>query len=260
MRAAVAGLERRRWVRGPRRAEEDDPYTLRGHLFCAHCGGILSCTKNNSLRRYTCLRGFPSTAELQGREHCPLPQVPADALERHVGDQLALELLSPRLRENLERAGDGNEAARRHQSQLDALRTQIDKLTRRIERATEDIYNAEEGSATEIYAREARARAEQELRTLRADYADLEGRAPVGLTADGVDAIVQFVDDVRAGIQAARDRPAEQGWVLRRLNVTGRIGLADDGVKLARKHRFATAWDGLLELPSSGKLPLGSLM
>lgn len=259
---AQAALTRRKRDRRPRVAQVDDPYTLRGVLTCGHCGGALSCTRNNGYRRYTCLRAFPTTNG-GSAELCPMPQVAADDVERHAWRLLAGEMLDPdRMRATIEAATEEGEAMRRHRSQLDGVGAEIAKLTKRVERATEDLYGAEEGSATAEYAREVRARAERELKALRASYAEIEARKPAGLSRADADAIMEVVEDVRRGVAVAERSPARQRHLFRLLNIAAVVGLSadDTGEQFGRRHRYAVAWDGFLKLSGSGKLPHGSLM
>ena len=262
LRAAQAGLTRRKRNRRPRRAEADDPYTLRGMLTCGHCGGALSCTKNNGYRRYTCLRAYgPQVGGLT--ERCPLPQLSADDVERHAWERLASEMLDlDRMRASIEAATEEGEAMRRHRSQLEGLGAEIALLTKRIELATEDLYRAEEGSATANYARDVRARAERELKALRASYAELEARKPAGLSRADADAIMELVEDITRGVAVAERSPAKQRQLFRLLNLASVVGLSADetGERFGRRHRFAVAWDGFIKLSGNGKLPDGSLM
>lgn len=167
-----------------------------------------------------------------------------------------------RMRATIAAAADEGEAARRHRSQLYGVGAEIAKLTKRIERATEDLYGAEEGSATAEYAREIRARAERELKALRASYAEIEARKPAGLSGADAEAIMEVVEDVRRGVVVAERSPVRQRHLFRLLNIAGVVGLSadDTGEQFGRRHRFAVEWGGFLKLSGSGRLPDGSLM
>lgn len=100
-------------------------YILRGILTCAACGKAMTTAsshrKGGVFRYYRC-----STRNHQGRKACPTTQVPAEALEAYISDQV-VEALSARsvLRHQVEaRARAAEDALSQVNAELEDLRAQ----------------------------------------------------------------------------------------------------------------------------------------
>lgn len=267
---------------GARTPDEEDPYTLRGRLRCAHCGGRLSCT-SNGYRTYTCGRRYPTKAMRRAhpeRTRCPFRQVAAAPLERYAWRLLEEQFADlGAVRARLEQLSDQNAAVRRHRSAVESIETKIARLELRIQAVSEDIYDPAAGEETKRYAREQRADAERTLKEARESLARLVAQAPEVLTPERVDRIMVRLLEVKAGLEAARGDPALQRALYADLKVTATMSMADgsdtedgeprqrwepteDGaVKLGWAHWYAIAWEGYLgELSNGFKDPEGILI
>jgi site-specific DNA recombinase len=252
---AQRALGRRRYDRRPRRPAESDPYILRGLLRCASCGGVLSTAVNRGFRRYVCLRAQGPAAYKRG---CPLPQVPADALEFEAWDRLTTAFRRHCLQDDLDAARRGNEVAQRHAAQLASVRADIARASRRIEAAIEVLLENERGSTAWGYAREKQAEAEREQAALETSLALLEREAPRVLSDADAAEILRARDQLIDGMLESGETPAGRRAWLRKLGVTGTVRLAEDGergdevVGLGRVHRFCVRLDGEIALSGSG--------
>jgi DNA invertase Pin-like site-specific DNA recombinase len=261
MQAARAGMARRRQDRRPRRPAEDDPFTLRGLVRCGHCDGALSATVNNGYRRYTCLRAYGPGVE--DGERCRLPQVAADALELHAWGAVVAAMRSHCFVDELTAASEGSEAARRHASQVESVRSDIARLDRRIARAVALELDAEDGSPSDEEAKRLRGQAERERKDLVASLSGLEASAPKVLSRGDVEAMLAARDEILAGLTRGDDEPSVRRAWFRRLGVSGTVRRAADGesgVVLGRKHAYAVALSGRVGLSDRSKHAHGCLL
>lgn len=258
--AARAAMARRRQVRRPRRPAEDDPFVLRGLVTCGHCGGALSCTVNNGYRRYTCLRAYGPGVD--AAERCPLPQVAAEALEDDAWARVKEALDRRCLRAEMRAASDADESVARHRRQVETARRAIAATDLKITNAVDVQLENPKGSVAHAYAQEKQGEAERTKLDLEAALARLEASAPRVLSADGIAAVMAFVDEYHARVGADGETAAGRRSWLARLDVRGTVGLAEgaDGLVLGRKHRFAVAWKGSVRLSGSCKHPQETLL
>jgi DNA invertase Pin-like site-specific DNA recombinase len=253
--AARQALGRRKHDRRPRCTPEDDAYVLRGLVRCDACGGVLSTAVNNGFRRYVCLRA-QGPAATRGR--CDLPQVPAEALESLAWDRLKAALDRHCLREDLDAARDGDEAARRHRSQVASLKADLARCERRIEAAVEVKLESAKGSTAWAYAQEKQAAAEREKAEAEVELAGLERAAPRVLSDDVIAEVWAARDRIVAGLLDAEGSAPARRRYLRTLGVAGTVRLAADGeagedvAALGRRHRFAVGWTADIGLSGSG--------
>ncbi len=254
--AARAGMKARKHERRSRRPDQDDPYALRGRLFCGGCGGLLHAELNNGYRRYSCGRSYP----LPGVERtCAAPQMHADAVEGYVWDEVRSALGNRRMVEGaIRRASDPGEAGARHASQVASLRAEIAQLSRRISNAGAIL--EEFGPGTQTYEDTLiRQRQNEGMRAGHLELlASLERQAPLVLREDEIPGILRLWDQLAAGLSEAGDDAAKQRLVYRALGVRVEAEIADGGVLLGRKHRWSVrvTWKGQL-LDSAGD-PCGS--
>lgn len=244
--AARDGMASRKQVRRSRLGETDDPYALRGRLFCAACGGLLSCDVNNGYRRYSCERSYP----LPGVERtCRAPQVHAEAIERHVFDELCTVLADDDLRaEAFKRAADPDEAWERYQQQIETLRVDIAKLERRIGNAVAILLDFAPGTQT-YAATLAQQKQDEETKAGHVELlASLERQAPSRVEPDQIVAAERFWREVAAGVRSAAGSAEKQRLSYRVLGLRVTVALDPGGVKLGRKHCWSvrTTWSGRL--------------
>lgn len=257
--AARAAMAERTKVRRPRRAPDDDPFTLRGLLRCGYCSGVLSCTVNNGYRRYTCLRAYPPKGtQRRDDERCRLPQVHADDLERHAWAELSRRLEDrTALEDALRLAADGGDAVRRWSERRAALGAEIARLEQRLANVAEQMPDYAVG--TEMYAslKERALKTEDTLTHARAGLAELDRQAPSVLGAEAADGIRALWDDLRLGIEEAGDDAAKQRLAFRAFEVRCTVRLDPGGVRLGRAHAYAFEWGGHVDLSGSEKYPHG---
>lgn len=259
--AARDAMGARKRSRRGQKPEGDDPYILRGMLTC-QCGGVLSTAASKGIRRYySCLRRYPpkQTRLAAADARCPMPQVPAELLERHVWAAFRdavtdFEAVGARL------AAYGSEsaAAKAHATQVEHVENEIARLERLIEKWNDDIEQFDADSVTVVRAREKLPPAEREVKALRQSRKDLTERAPVALTAADIEATLATLRTLAADVVEAT--PARQRELLRRFKVGAWLRLTDgaEGVQLGR-HRYAISLDGMLGDIDSGVDPSGSI-
>jgi DNA invertase Pin-like site-specific DNA recombinase len=251
-RSAVAG---RQQVRRSRRPDDDDPFALRGRIYCS-CGGLMATDINNGYRRYSCQRSYP----LPGVERtCTAPQLHAEAVEWHVFDELCQVLGDRDLRaEAFRRATDPDEAWQRYERQVEMLRDEIAKLERRIANAATIMLDFERGSQTFTATLAAQKQAEETKRGHVELLASLERQAPKRVEPDQLVAAERFWEEVAAGVKSAAGSAARQRASYRVLGLRVVIALDSAGVLLGRKHRWSvrTTWSG--RLSDSAGDPCGS--
>lgn len=253
--SARAAMAARKQDRRSRRPEADDPYALRGRLFCAACDGLMSTDLNNGYRRYSCQRSYP----LPGLERtCTAPQVHAEAVEAHVWAEVA-DLFKSRdaIEAALRRASDPGEAGARYASQVATLRAEIAGLERRITNA--GAIMEEFGPGTQTYE-DTLARQKQNEATRAAHLellASLERQAPAVLGEGEIRGMLGLWDDLAGGIGEAGEDGVKQRAVYRALGVRVEARLDAEGVLLGRKHRWSVRvmWRG--EVSRSASDPCG---
>jgi site-specific DNA recombinase len=262
--AAHEALARRKVStrRPPRSPETLAAFPLRGMLVCGHCGGALQCDSVNRLRNkyYQCLRGKKDWARRQDREPCPMPGLPAGAV-----DDLAwrdvVETLTDR-----DRFPRGLEASRaehaqsnsRRKSRLDNLDANVARLRVRLDRVLDEQLDAPAGSETARALREKARQIEDAIGRHLTERAELE-RAPVaGLSDEQVTTVEAFADLVRAGIDRASE-PTDEG-ALRRRHIFGLLQLRgtvrvdpEHGEPVGQKHRVTVEWQAAIPVGSNGR-------
>lgn len=256
--AARTAMAERKQARRARRPEADDPYALRGRVFCAECDGLLACDVNNGYRRYSCQRSYP----LPGLERtCTMPQVHANAIEAYVWDEVRTTFKDrDTIDAAIRRASDPGEAGVRHESQVATLRVEIAGLERRI--ANAGAIMEEFGPGTQTYDDTlVRQKQNEATRTAHLELlASLERQAPVVLPEAEIPAVVRLWDELAQGVVEAGRDAVKQRALYRALGVRVEARRDADGVLLGRKHRYAVrvVWRGQL-LDSTGD-PCGSIV
>ncbi|HEY7066414.1 MAG TPA: recombinase family protein [Chloroflexota bacterium] len=254
--AAHAALDRRRILRQrpARSPEADAAYPLRGLLACAHCGGALHCDVSNNSRYYWCLRHKSHHARRSGAERCPLPAVPARALEALAWGDVVATLLDP------ERLAEGFAAARaehatahgRRAGQLQALTSRIAALRARLSRILDEQLDAPAGSESARLLREKAQQIEASLSTLQAEHAQLAAEPTPGLSDSQIHELTAFAAEVCQGVEHAM--PAERRRIFQLLQLKGAVRRDDaHGRKFALKHRFSVAWEAIIRLRNDGR-------
>jgi site-specific DNA recombinase len=255
--AAHEGLARRRVSqrRRPGSPEMEAAYPLRGMLVCAFCQGALQCDINGGHRYYQCLRSRPYWVKRNNRERCPMPVLPAGPLEALAWDDV-VETITDRDRflKGLEAARTEYDAANgRRQSQLDALDANVARLRTRLSRVLDEQLDADAGSETARALRDKAREVEDMIGRHLADRARLDSEPDAGLSADQAMSLMQFSDEVRAGIVVASADDAEGALHRRRvfkmLRLRGTVRPDQEhGVPIGRKHRVTVKWDAALRL------------
>lgn len=237
---ARAGLAERKRRGAARRPEADDPYALRGRLTCGHCGGALSCAVNNGYRRYLCLRAYGR--EVDPATRCPLPEVPADALEAAAWAAFAARIRDrPALERALAAASDPGDAGRRYEELLATNEREVARLAARIEHANDVMLDF--GRGTEQYddAREKSARMSARKRELEASLSELRARRPTVLTADGAARAREAWACLEDGLEEAGRSASRQRTLYETVGLTGTVAREAAGERVGR-HRYALGW------------------
>ena len=254
LRAAKEALAQRKSRRArPRYAEGADPYLLRNLLSCGHCGGALACVPNNGRRYYVCLRAQPARAARDGWALCTLPIAMAEPLEAHTWQRVAEALLDrkhlaagPASAQSEHAEGDARRCER-----LETIDREVGRLRGRLQRITAERLDAEAGSEADRALKVLAGDAEDSIRRLLADRAELEVEPSAGLNPADVVAVEQFAAEVRRGIEHAGPQERRRVFELLKLRLAVR---RDDqnGIKLARVHRFGLDYRAVIELSDSG--------
>src|SRR5581483_28599 len=135
--AAHEALARRRVSnrRKPRSPETLAAFPLRGMLVCGHCQGALQCDTVNGHRNryYLCRRGKPYWARVRHRELCPMPGLPAGALDDLAWRDVVETLSDPeRFQAGLVAArAEHDQADGRRQSRLGTIDVEVARLRAR---------------------------------------------------------------------------------------------------------------------------------
>ncbi|MFL5064514.1 MAG: recombinase family protein [Xanthobacteraceae bacterium] len=249
-----AALVERRTVRRGRRQPIEDPFVLRGLLFCSHCRGLLATQINDGYRYYRCGCSYPSTARELHRPVGDLPAVNAPAIEAELWGILNATLL------NTEYLAAGLEAARAQHEDADSLRadrmasieTEIAKQRRRLDSLAVSLAEVSDGEFRASIRRQAQD-IELLIARLRKDYDDLAAMPSTGLSADAATAITAFADEIRAGMLHAS--PADQRTLYQLLQLRGTVAPAErhdpQAVRLGRYHRYQIDWQASIALLAS---------
>jgi site-specific DNA recombinase len=254
--AARAAMHERKSRHGRRRANtSEDPYSLRGLLTCAHCGGPLSCKPNNGIRYYACLRHYPQRLDLTSEvDVCKGRPVPSSALEQLTWETVTGALFDrDRLRTALADARLASAAARRQADRLALLDAEIAKREKRLVKLTIDRLDAEAGSPAEAALRAAADQTEQEIRTLRSDADDLRSRPTPGIGDAEADAIEAFAAEVREGAEHVTEGERRRIYELLRLRAV--VGMDPVlGYKLSRASRHSVRWEAIIPLRNGDRI------
>jgi hypothetical protein len=236
------------------REPSDDVWLLRGLLQCGHCGGHLSTTWNQSkstgrYRQYRCLRSVRFLAVRLSAPVCEMRDVRADQLDAAVWDMVRDALMDPqRLQAGLDEARAQHEQAMATRGdQLQNVDRQIQRQAAAIERILDELLETPKGTTSYRGLVERQRRAEDAMRRLEAERANLEAEPEVGLSSVEAAELEQFALEVGAGLNVAT--VGERRWVLDRLRLTGTVRLDPNGVRLGRlNHRFSLALNASIRL------------
>jgi site-specific DNA recombinase len=260
--AAHEGLRRRKVSqrRPPRSLETEASYPLRGMLVCGYCGGALQCDINAGYRYYMCLRSKRYWARRHDREPCPMRSLPSGPLDDLAWRDVVETITDiDRLRAGVQAARAEYHAANgRRRSQLDALDANVARLRGRLDRILDEQLDAPAGSETARALREKARQIEEMIGRQLAERARLDGEPTAGLSDDQADSLLQFSDEVRAGIDVASE-PGEAGALHRRrvfqlLRLRGTVRLdPEHGVPVGVKHRVTVEWDAAITLRGIGR-------
>lgn len=240
--AARAALTGRKRVRRARRAEEDDPFTLRGALSCGHCGGALSVS-GGAKRYYLCQRAYARKSGLERSERCPLPNIPAEALEAHAWGGLRVLLEDDAAFEGeLAKAADGGEAAARHAEQIAVVAAKVAKLRSRLASGARSLREFDPESETYATLLAGQQADERQKAVLERSLSSLEAARPVTLSATGVAEAREARQTLLLGLDEAGDGAAAQRALYRAIRVRGIVRLDAAGVRIGRKHLLGVEW------------------
>ena len=250
LEAARAGIQQRRTSQVLRRyARDDDPYVLRGVLWCPHCGGQLACLPNSGIRYYACVRAQPHRAKRINKATCSLPAARADSLEVLAWATVAETLLDvDRLREGLAALrAERESASTRVTERIAGVDAEITAQRGRLKNIAIALADVEAGTETADALRASMQTIEAKLASLRAARAELETIPLDGLSEEDALSLETFAAEIAAGIHEAT--PQEQRRIYQLLRLRGVVRVAADsepGIRLGRRlRRFAVDWDAI---------------
>lgn len=236
-------------IRRGRAPRSDDPYVLRGRLRCGHCGGVLKTDTNNGRRYYMCGICKPSGAARRGLPVCDLPAVNAVDIERALAQTLTATVMNP----DVLVAGLNASAKARDEADAsrDARRAVIDHhlkdhrrtLSRQLDELVEVGPEARKALRAKI------AETERQIAQCERERVRLDVPPPGLISAASAEAIVTYVDELRAGFAALG--PAETHRLSELLQIRGTVRLAaprerKQVVPLGRSHKYVIDWKAAL--------------
>lgn len=236
--AAQAALDRRRNTeRRARRA--NDPFLLRSRLTCAYCGRTLACLPTHRGRYYQCLGSVRSrvTGAL-----CPLPALPAKAIEEHVEQLIFARLLNPTwLHQSLKSA---QKLVQRDERELLAT---VRGLERQQLRLRQQLRQTTERLATLPVDSERYRAADAHAAALERSLADLEAQIVAARDAPAVQeqhdtrrTMMAFVRELLERIANYSDRDLVE--IIQGLDLRGTVRDDPNGEPLGRRYRWVIAW------------------
>lgn len=237
--AACAALDRRRNTERRARDPDNDPFLLRSRLTCAYCGRTLACTPNHGHRYYACLgseRGRTTGAL------CPLPHLPARAIEEHVEQLIFARLLNPEwLAQSLKSA---QKLVQRDERELLAT---VRGLERQQERLRQQLRQTTERLATLPVESERYRAADAHAAALERSLADLETQIVAAREAPAVQeqqdvrrTMMAFVRELLERIANYSDRDLVE--ILQGLDLRGAVRDDVNGEPMGRRYRWTIAW------------------
>ena len=252
--AAQEAMTERSGRSGPRVARVEDEYLLRGLLTCGHCGSLLRSSPNGKsrvdgslLRYYLCGCHAPWRARRLNKPVCDLPDVPAAALEAEVWAILSTTLLDPEmLMAGLESARTTHlNAGRVQQDRLETIDAEIAKQRKSLETLAEKLTTTDAGEFLDAIMRRAKD-VEATIAKLNAERGRMASNPGPGLSDKEAEAIRQFAESARAGLELAT--PAEKRQLLESLRLRGRVHADPNGVRLGRRNSFRIEWEAKIPL------------
>lgn len=249
-------VDRRRFNKARKEPRtEPDPYVLRGHMVCGHCGSDLWCYTSKGTRYYLCPNKRKQFSERFGNPPCGLWAVYGPDLERAAKRDL-IEAITEGHVEDALRAlvaehdasggllGDG----------LDENAKRAEKLRRKLARMNVDIYDEETDEITREVLIEQRDKTAKEIAGLGRARETLLSTRTAGMAPEQATSLRVAMATLRANLErASADEAAEyyapqwsEGFDA--LEVKGRVYLDDSGELFGRLHRYRIEWEGLIPL------------
>lgn len=240
----------------------NDPYILRGMLRCSACGGPLKTAINNGHRYYLCGRGQQHAKKDQ---RCPLPNMPAEAVEAELTRILQHTLLNP---DALARAMDTWEASQSERvASWQERHAKIEREVTRARRRLDTVIDQLIDSGTSEIAGRLRVKAQEIEAEIERLTASMHAAAPA---SQGTPTITLAEIQERYALETAGELAPVFGQAcspeVRRyaqafgVRGTVALGTPEDGVKLGRRHHFRIDWTAGIPLTlPSGKVLLKSL-
>lgn len=236
-------------LRRPRGKRQDDAYLLRGLLTCGveGCDRPLMARHNNGRRYYGCPHHYHTDRRWAEYPVCPLPDVPAEALEAlawHVVTQTVLD--RGNLRQGLAGAREERTAAEAaRQDRLASFDRQIVEKRARLKRLAEAIGDAGDAELRRLLLGQGKE-TEELLARFQRERDELAAEPLEGLGEDELLSLEQFEAEVAAGAEVAT--PAHRRRIYELLRLRARLIPDPDGVLLGTRHRFRVEWRGLIPL------------
>lgn len=249
--AVQGALERRKSRRKGRTAKAEDPFLLRSHLTCGHCGRSLITNVNNRVRYYGCLCHKPYAAAIHGRPVCDLPNANAERLEEELWNVIAATLLDA---EYLERGlaaarSQHDDTDRLRQERLAAIETELSRQRRRLDTLAARLVDAGDGEVFNALMRQAKE-IEDLIGRLTRERAEFGDVRTGGLSEVEAMSVRQFAQEIAAGLTKAT--LAERRRIIKLLDIRGTLYADPDGVQLTTLSRFRIDWRGVIALRDNG--------
>lgn len=240
-------------VRRPRRGRADDAYLLRGLLVCGveGCDRALVTRWNNGHRYYGCPRHYRADRAWIDGPTCPLPDVPAEALEEAAWGVVTATALDGRnLRDGLAGARAERESAERaRRDRLASFDRQIKQHRERLRRLAGKVADAGGGELGRLLMQQAKE-AEALLARFERERGDLVAEPLDGVGEEEVLSLEEFAAEIAEGAEEATGE--RRRWFYEKLRLRARVVPDPAGVPLGQRHRFRVEWDGRIPVRGTG--------
>ena len=175
--------------------------------------------------------------------------VRAEHVQAAVWDVVREALMdADRLRAGLDAAREEHERAIANRGdRTEIIDREIERQRSRIERILDELLETPKWTESYRGLVDRQRRAEDTIRRLHRERANLEASPPVGLSSVAAAELEQFAQEVGAGLNVAST--SERRWVLERLRLTGTARLDPNGVRFGRlNHRFSLELNACIRL------------
>jgi hypothetical protein len=189
-----------------------------------------------------------------------MPSLPAGAVDELAWRDVVGTLTDPdRFRLGLDAArAEHAQADGRRRSRLDDLDANVARLRARLDRVIDEQLDAPVGSETARALREKASEIEAAIGRHLAERARLDSKPTAGLSDDQAASLVQFAEEVRAGLEVA-SQPGDEGAAHRRhifglLKLRGTVRLDPErGEPVGKKHRVTIEWQAAIPIRGNGR-------